>query len=190
MIALATAALDAHHTSAPWMLGATSLQLARQLAIDEARLVPILAAALAAGRLERHAGYYAVRGFSAALGAEQRAFFDDAVPPETSASAVPVVADDVAAAIKHSTITGLTTAYDMLVATGAIARVGAHLYRAEQLAAIRERLETAIRAGDAVTAAQARDAIGLSRKYVVPLLEYFDAAGVTVRTGDLRSLCA
>jgi selenocysteine-specific elongation factor len=31
-----------------------------------------------------------------------------------------------------------------------------------------------------------RDALGASRKHVVPLLEYFDATGVTRRRGDLR----
>jgi hypothetical protein len=30
--------------------------------------------------------------------------------------------------------------------------------------------------------------IGTSRKYAVPLLEYFDAIGVTIRAGDLRVL--
>jgi selenocysteine-specific elongation factor len=31
-----------------------------------------------------------------------------------------------------------------------------------------------------------RDILGLSRKHLIPLLEYFDRAGVTVRTGDTR----
>jgi selenocysteine-specific elongation factor len=30
--------------------------------------------------------------------------------------------------------------------------------------------------------------VGTSRKYAVPLLEWFDAAGVTLRSGDLRVL--
>ncbi len=33
-----------------------------------------------------------------------------------------------------------------------------------------------------------RDALGLSRKYAVPLLEYLDATGVTARNGDVRSV--
>jgi selenocysteine-specific elongation factor len=36
------------------------------------------------------------------------------------------------------------------------------------------------------TAAQARDALGVSRRVVIPLLEHLDRAGVTVRDGDLR----
>jgi selenocysteine-specific elongation factor len=37
-------------------------------------------------------------------------------------------------------------------------------------------------------ASDARDILGTSRKYVVPLLEYFDARGVTKREGDARTL--
>jgi selenocysteine-specific elongation factor len=39
-----------------------------------------------------------------------------------------------------------------------------------------------------VTVAEARDVLGSSRRTMVPLLEYFDAAGLTLRDGDLRRL--
>jgi selenocysteine-specific elongation factor len=39
-----------------------------------------------------------------------------------------------------------------------------------------------------VTAASFRDLIGSSRKYTIPLLEYFDREGTTVRIGDVRRL--
>ena len=38
--------------------------------------------------------------------------------------------------------------------------------------------------------ARFRDLIGTSRKYAVPLLEWFDAAGITIRNGDVRTLRA
>jgi len=44
-----------------------------------------------------------------------------------------------------------------------------------------------LRSGDGATMAQLRDAWEVTRKYAVPLCEYFDAIGVTVRTGDLRT---
>jgi hypothetical protein len=37
-----------------------------------------------------------------------------------------------------------------------------------------------------VTLAEIRDAFGMTRKHVVPLAEYFDETGVTIRQGDLR----
>ena len=39
-----------------------------------------------------------------------------------------------------------------------------------------------------VSAAQVRDHLNTSRKYVLGILEYLDQVGVTVREGDLRRL--
>ena len=34
-----------------------------------------------------------------------------------------------------------------------------------------------------------KDLFGVSRKYAIPLMEYFDAQRVTVRQGERRVLC-
>jgi selenocysteine-specific elongation factor len=39
-----------------------------------------------------------------------------------------------------------------------------------------------------MTAAEFRDILGTSRKYAVPLLEWLDVHGVTIRNGDFRTL--
>jgi selenocysteine-specific elongation factor len=43
---------------------------------------------------------------------------------------------------------------------------------------------------EAFTTSEARAALKTSRKYIVPLLEHFDAAGITRRTGDTRFMVA
>ena len=45
-----------------------------------------------------------------------------------------------------------------------------------------------LRAQEGATAAELRDAMGTTRKYAIPLLEHFDAQGVTRRDGDARTL--
>jgi selenocysteine-specific elongation factor len=45
-----------------------------------------------------------------------------------------------------------------------------------------------LRGGAPVTVADIRSMLNSSRKYVVPLVERLDAAGITRRQGDLRSL--
>lgn len=40
--------------------------------------------------------------------------------------------------------------------------------------------------GSQVTLAQVRDATGSTRKFILPILEYFDAKKYTRRTGDYR----
>jgi selenocysteine-specific elongation factor len=39
-----------------------------------------------------------------------------------------------------------------------------------------------------ITTPQFKEMTGVSRKYVIPLAEYFDATNVTLRVGDVRKL--
>lgn len=186
IVAQAVAALGRAEAVAPWGAGLTSLALARVLGIPEPELVPLLEAAVAAGLIDKGAGWYRTPGFEPRLTAEQAAFFGDLLPHDGAAPLVPADYEAIAVAVRRSAVAGLQAAFDMLAGTGALVRVGEHLYRAEQLAEIRARLERALATGEALTAARFRDVVGTSRKYVVPLLEFFDRTGVTRREGDLR----
>ena len=39
-----------------------------------------------------------------------------------------------------------------------------------------------------ISTPQFKDMTGASRKYVIPLIEHFDATNVTIRVGDIRKL--
>jgi selenocysteine-specific elongation factor len=67
-------------------------------------------------------------------------------------------------------------------------RVGDAVYRGDQIACIRVRLEAALRKDKQIAVSAFRELVGTSRKFAVPLLEWFDAAGVTMRSGDVRLL--
>ena len=49
-------------------------------------------------------------------------------------------------------------------------------------------ISTTLLARPSITVSDFRQALGTSRKYALPLLEYFDAHGVTRRHGDVRLL--
>ncbi len=67
-----------------------------------------------------------------------------------------------------------------------LVKVGDDLvYLPEQLTEAVERL-TAL--GDGFSVAEARDALTVTRRHAVPLLEHLDRTGVTVREGDLRRI--
>jgi selenocysteine-specific elongation factor len=67
---------------------------------------------------------------------------------------------------------------------GELVRVGPGLvYLPEQIDTLRSTMASF---EDEFTVAQFRDASGLSRKYAVPLLEWADREGLTVRRGDVR----
>jgi selenocysteine-specific elongation factor len=72
---------------------------------------------------------------------------------------------------------------------GRIVRIAADVYLLRgAVESAQKALVAHLRSTPAVTVAEARDVLGSSRKVVVPLLEYFDAAHVTVRDGDSRRL--
>ncbi|MDI6843429.1 MAG: selenocysteine-specific translation elongation factor [Anaerosomatales bacterium] len=76
-----------------------------------------------------------------------------------------------------------------LVASGEVVRVAPDLhFHAAAVEEAKRRIVAYLREHGTMLAKDARDITGSSRKYVVPLLEYFDAQGVTKREGDVRTL--
>jgi selenocysteine-specific elongation factor len=183
-------ALDEAHQAEPWAIGMTSLALARALAVSENVLVRVLEHFAVEGRLVNRDGYYAATQHRPSPTLEQLAFFDERVPPDDAQSLLPVPFATVAAEVKRSRLTGIAKAFETLLTSGALVKVGDDLYRGAQIARIRALVETYLRAHEQMTAAQFRDLIGTSRKFAVPLLEWLDAHGVTIRTGDYRTLRA
>jgi len=45
-----------------------------------------------------------------------------------------------------------------------------------------------LKANEEITTPQFKEMTGVSRKYVIPLIEYFDSTNVTIRVGDIRKL--
>ncbi len=76
-----------------------------------------------------------------------------------------------------------------LASEGAVVRLAGDLnFSRGALDGAREALTAYLRQHGPATAAQLRDVLGVSRKYAIPLLEYFDAQGLTKREGDERVL--
>lgn len=76
-----------------------------------------------------------------------------------------------------------------LVQSGQVVRIASDLhFSAEAIAELRGKVVAFLETHAEATAAELRDAMGVSRKYAIPLLEYFDAEGVTRRVGDSRTL--
>ncbi len=182
------AALERAHRAEPWAMGMTSIALSRALAIDEPLMVRYLAEFVDAGGLVGRAGYYATLEHQPAFSAEQRRLFDDLVRIEASAPFQPRPYADAIALVRGSGVEGAPKAFDTLLARGVVVKVGDQLYRGSQIAQICNRVEEFLGRNQRMTAAEFRDLLGTSRKYAVPLLEWLDARGVTLRDGDYRTL--
>ena len=176
------------HRESPWRMGATSLALAKALAGEESLLVRVLATYVDEGRLEYRQGYYAIPGFVPELSPEQHSFFESTVAADAANPLLPTPLETVVAALRSSKLRGIQEAYETLLATGALIKVHDMVYRGTQIAEVRARLESTLRRENTMTMARFRDVVGTSRKHAVPLLEWFDAAGITLRNEDVRVL--
>ncbi len=138
-------------------------------------------AALAAGEV-RHprAASTALAGEEAAREALLPLLRAQGLAPGTVAELASAVGID--AGVVRKTLTKLT-------AEGAVVRVGPELhFDAAAVATARDQVVGYLKEHGEILAKDARDITGSSRKYIVPLLEYFDAQGITRRDGDVRTL--
>ncbi|MGM0472384.1 MAG: selenocysteine-specific translation elongation factor [Bacillota bacterium] len=79
--------------------------------------------------------------------------------------------------------------FDLLVREGSLKRIDAEIYlHQEALSRAEDKLKDYLAAKEEITLAEYRDLLDSSRKYVLPLLEYFDQQGLTKRVGDQRVL--
>jgi selenocysteine-specific elongation factor len=77
----------------------------------------------------------------------------------------------------------------LLVREGRAVKVKMDIFYAPQpLSLIREKLVGRLREKGEITPPEFRELTGLSRKFMIPLLEYFDQEKVTIRVGDKRVL--
>jgi selenocysteine-specific elongation factor len=77
----------------------------------------------------------------------------------------------------------------LLERDGSVIRVTTDLYYlSSAIERVRALLKKYLADKSEISAASFRDLIGSSRKYTIPLLEYFDREGVTLRIGDVRRL--
>ena len=77
----------------------------------------------------------------------------------------------------------------VLVDEGLIVRIKDDLYfHQEAILMIKKKLVEFLNAHGEITTPQFKDMTGASRKFVIPIIEYFDARNVTIRVGDIRKL--
>jgi selenocysteine-specific elongation factor len=77
----------------------------------------------------------------------------------------------------------------LLEREGAVVRITTDMYfLASSVEQLRRTLRKYLTEKGEMTAASFRDLIGSSRKYTIPLLEFFDRDGLTIRIGDIRRL--
>ncbi|HEY6377546.1 MAG TPA: SelB C-terminal domain-containing protein, partial [Candidatus Dormibacteraeota bacterium] len=183
LAASSTRLLTAHHQADPLSPGMpreewrTRLRLTATLGADVAhRLV-------AEGRLEEHGAVVALPGLGVRVDASSR-------------SSAEAVADLLSARGFDAPSTGELRAAGLtpgllrlLIAEDKAVRLSAEVViSAEAYGLARRRVEAHLAAHTSATVAALRDAVGATRRVMLPLLERLDADGLTLRDGDVRRL--
>jgi selenocysteine-specific elongation factor len=164
--------------------GATGATVGR---LDEQAFKALVNAALAAGFAVYHAGEISHGRFGA--GARQLVQQAAEALGQLLAQAGPTPpAVEQLPALLGLDKTLTHKALGQLEAAGSVERLpGGFVFDAAAYASLRDSALDYLGSHGPATAAALREAMGVSRKYAIPLLEHFDAQNLTKRQGDLRT---
>ena len=183
LVAKLVSEVDAYHAEFPLEAGMPTQLLRTRVAGSPEAVDGALAAAIGDGTVVSRGSVVARSGWSPTPTAEQTFFFETLVSQLEAAGAEPPSIEELAATSGGDPGTALR----YLERLGDVVQVEQNrYYTAKQLKLILDRLKEAMSGGAELSPSQLRDAMGLSRKYLIPLLEYCDRAGLTSRSGSGR----
>lgn len=181
-------AADRFHAGNPLLLTFSVLDLQAGLRQLSRPLVEYAVAhAVARGDLVAHGSRFGRRGFAPSLTARQQKLRAALLEELATAGLAPPALSELENRSGNDNDVALLLR--LLESENRVVRVGLDFYLdRDQLnaAIVRVRQELGGRAG--LGASEFRAALPVSRRHLIPLLEYFDRIGITIRDGDLRSL--
>jgi selenocysteine-specific elongation factor len=177
--------LEAFHAAAPLSRGARRKELiAGPLkAMGDRDLEALLEWLVSRGTLGRDHGRYHLAGFQLVLDAEQTEAAErmEAAALRAGLQLEPPYAVTAAAAHRDS-----EALLHYLLERGRLVRVGPFVGSGPVLDGFVEDVRAWLRSDGGFTPAQAKDRWGLTRKHLIPILEWLDAQRITRRAGDAR----
>jgi selenocysteine-specific elongation factor len=186
---LVTGALEQYHRANPLRWGMSREELrGRAGAADERVFAHLLGALEAESIVASQRDKVRLASHEVRLSAEQQRIVDRLEQEYLAAEAAPPSAEEalgrigVAGDEEHEL-------FQLLLEARKLVRVKESLFfHAKALDAIQDKLVTMLRARKEIGPADIKDLLGISRKYAIPLLEYFDGRRVTARVGERRVL--
>jgi selenocysteine-specific elongation factor len=186
---LAVAALEQFHRASPLRPGMSREELrGRAGAADERVFAHLLTALEAEGVVRADRDKVRLASHEVRLTAEQRKAADRLEQDFLSAAAAPPSPEE---ALARAGLSGDEEheLFQVLVEARKLVRVKESLYfHAQALDAIQDKLVTMLRERKEIGPGDIKDLLGISRKYAIPLLEFFDSRRVTTRVGERRVL--
>lgn len=142
----------------------------------------------AAGRVQRDASLVRRAGWAPRLKGRDQQLRQTLLAALVQAGGEPPSVGELAAQHPLADVAGLLR---MMAREGLVVAVGKdRFYEAGALRAERDRIVTALTELGSATPAALRERLGRSRKWLIPLLEWCDTQGITLRKGDERVLAS
>jgi len=163
------------------------LDLAREAGMERPLLEGMLKELEVRGEIEAHGGgRVSLKGFVPRLEADETATRGKLRERLEGAGLTPPSVADLVEELgaPQETVAALLR---LMVEQGELKRAGEIHFATSQVNRALETLRSVAReAGGEILVPRLRDAMGTTRKYLIPLLEYFDSHGLTVRRGERR----
>ena len=172
------AIVDAFHADRPLEPGMPIQLLRSRLKVPPPLAASAIDALVGEGRLRVEGGIAARPGWSVTLGATDATLAQRILEHLDRAGAEPPSTTELESEIGQP----LAPVLHFLERRGDIIQVEQlRYYRTNHLSSVLDRIRAVMEHQNDVTPATLRDRVGLSRKFLIPILEYCDRAGLTVR---------
>ncbi len=187
--ALVVQALEAFHRANPLKPGMSREELRGRAGGAEDRVFASLLGTLeAAGVVRTERDKVRLAAHAVRLSADQQRAVDRVEEMFLRAGAAPPSAEE---ALAHAGLRGSEEheLFQVLVQDGKLVRVKESLFfHPRALDTIQDKIVALLRERKEIGPGDIKDLLGISRKYAIPLLEFFDGRRVTVRVGERRVL--
>ncbi|MEW6430056.1 MAG: SelB C-terminal domain-containing protein [Myxococcota bacterium] len=186
LVARALAQLERFHADAPEKDGMPREELRQRLGVPHDKTFQRLLAALSdAKRAEATAELVRLPGRGRAFDAAAKSLKDDVAKALATAGLAPPLVGDLAHRLRADEAR-VVELLKVLVAEGRAVRAGELYFDAAAVKALEAKLVAFLATHERITTQQFKDLTGQSRKFVIPLAEYFDREKVTLRVGETR----
>lgn len=176
-------AIDRAHKEHPLEPGVAVQTVRSAIPVLPSLVDAVLAALTADGTITLAGGVTARAGWAPGGNPATKQRSDALLATVKAAGSQPPSVDELATVHGRDTLAALR----LLAANGHLVQVAQdRFFSRESVASVEATVIGALSGGKALTTSELREATGLTRKYVIPLLEYLDRVGVTIRVEDRR----
>ncbi len=186
-----TTFLTAYHGDNPLKAGIAREELRSRLrpAVDQKLLHALLASLERKGVVEQAGAEVRLAGHTVTLEVNEQEMEERIGARYREAGLTPPLLKDVLAAFPEFPEKRIRQVIDLLLGRGELVRINETLiFPASSLAQLQDDMVAYIRREGEIDAQRFKDLTGLTRKFSIPLLEYFDRIKLTIRIDDRRVL--